>query len=67
MMPAIEKISAVTLRVMNMTQSVRFYRDVLGSVSSLRCQASTCFRIGSKFRSGLRLLRRCEIKDGRLP
>jgi catechol 2,3-dioxygenase-like lactoylglutathione lyase family enzyme len=30
MMPAIEKISAVTLRVMNMTQSVRFYRDVLG-------------------------------------
>ena len=30
MMPAIEKVSAVTLRVMNMTQSVRFYRDVLG-------------------------------------
>jgi catechol 2,3-dioxygenase-like lactoylglutathione lyase family enzyme len=30
MMPSIETISAVTLRVMNMTQSVRFYRDVLG-------------------------------------
>ena len=26
----IEKISAVTFRVVNMTQSVRFYRDVLG-------------------------------------
>jgi catechol 2,3-dioxygenase-like lactoylglutathione lyase family enzyme len=26
----IEKISAVTLRVVNMTESVRFYRDVLG-------------------------------------
>ena len=26
----IEKISAVTFRVVNMTESVRFYRDVLG-------------------------------------
>ena len=30
MTPTIEKISAVTLRVVNMTESVRFYRDVLG-------------------------------------
>src|SRR5436309_14249424 len=30
MAPTMEKISAVTLRVVNMTQSVRFYRDVLG-------------------------------------
>jgi catechol 2,3-dioxygenase-like lactoylglutathione lyase family enzyme len=30
MAQSIEKISAVTFRVMNMTQSVRFYRDVLG-------------------------------------
>jgi catechol 2,3-dioxygenase-like lactoylglutathione lyase family enzyme len=30
MAPTIGKISAVTFRVMNMTQSVRFYRDVLG-------------------------------------
>src|ERR1700736_4298549 len=30
MAPSIEKISAVTFRVMNMTESVRFYRDVLG-------------------------------------
>ena len=30
MAPTIERISAVTLRVVNMTQSVRFYRDVLG-------------------------------------
>jgi len=30
MTPRIEKISAVTLRVANMTESVRFYRDVLG-------------------------------------
>src|SRR5713226_685354 len=30
MEPTIEKISAVTLRVTNMTESVRFYRDVLG-------------------------------------
>ena len=30
MTPTIEKISAVTLRVVNMTDSVRFYRDVLG-------------------------------------
>ena len=30
MAPSIEKISAVTFRVANMTQSVRFYRDVLG-------------------------------------
>ena len=30
MAPSIEKMSAVTFRVMNMTQSVRFYRDVLG-------------------------------------
>jgi catechol 2,3-dioxygenase-like lactoylglutathione lyase family enzyme len=30
MEPAIEKISAVTLRVSNMTKSVQFYRDVLG-------------------------------------
>ena len=30
MSPTMEKISAVTLRVANMTQSVRFYRDVLG-------------------------------------
>ena len=30
MTPTIEKISAVTFRVVNMTDSVRFYRDVLG-------------------------------------
>jgi catechol 2,3-dioxygenase-like lactoylglutathione lyase family enzyme len=30
MAPTMEKISAVTFRVVNMTQSVRFYRDVLG-------------------------------------
>jgi catechol 2,3-dioxygenase-like lactoylglutathione lyase family enzyme len=30
MTPTIEKISAVTLRVVNMTESVRSYRDVLG-------------------------------------
>jgi catechol 2,3-dioxygenase-like lactoylglutathione lyase family enzyme len=30
MAPTIEKLSAVTLRVLNMTGSVRFYRDVLG-------------------------------------
>jgi len=30
MAPTMEKISAVTLRVVNMTESVRFYRDVLG-------------------------------------
>jgi catechol 2,3-dioxygenase-like lactoylglutathione lyase family enzyme len=30
MVPTIEKISAGTLRVANMTESVRFYRDVLG-------------------------------------
>ena len=30
MAPTIEKISAVTFRVLNMTESVRFYRDVLG-------------------------------------
>ena len=30
MEPTIEKISAVTLRVTDMTESVRFYRDVLG-------------------------------------
>ena len=30
MASSIEKISAVTFRVMNMKQSVRFYRDVLG-------------------------------------
>lgn len=29
MAPTIEKISAVTVRVRNMTESVRFYRDVL--------------------------------------
>ena len=29
MRPTIEKLSAVTLRVVNMTASVRFYRDVL--------------------------------------
>ena len=28
--PTLERISAVTLRVTNMTKSVRFYRDVLG-------------------------------------
>ena len=30
MVPTIEKISALTFRVMNMTESVQFYRDVLG-------------------------------------
>ncbi len=30
MAPTIEKVSAVTFRVENMTESVRFYRDVLG-------------------------------------
>jgi catechol 2,3-dioxygenase-like lactoylglutathione lyase family enzyme len=30
MAPTIEKISAVTFRVTNMVESVRFYRDVLG-------------------------------------
>jgi catechol 2,3-dioxygenase-like lactoylglutathione lyase family enzyme len=30
MAPTMEKISAVTFRVENMTESVRFYRDVLG-------------------------------------
>lgn len=30
MEPTIETISAVTLRVANMTESIRFYRDVLG-------------------------------------
>jgi catechol 2,3-dioxygenase-like lactoylglutathione lyase family enzyme len=30
MVPTIAKISAVSIRVANMTESVRFYRDVLG-------------------------------------
>jgi catechol 2,3-dioxygenase-like lactoylglutathione lyase family enzyme len=30
MTPTIERISAVTFRVVNMTESLRFYRDVLG-------------------------------------
>lgn len=30
MAPAIERISAVTFRVANMAESVRFYREVLG-------------------------------------
>jgi len=30
MVPTMEKISAVTFRVGNMAESVRFYRDVLG-------------------------------------
>ncbi len=30
MAPTIENISAVTFRVVNMTESVQFYRDVLG-------------------------------------
>ena len=30
MVPAIEKISAITFRVLNMKDSVQFYRDVLG-------------------------------------
>jgi catechol 2,3-dioxygenase-like lactoylglutathione lyase family enzyme len=30
MAPTIEKISAITFRVSNMTASVEFYRDVLG-------------------------------------
>lgn len=30
MVPSIEKISAVTFRVANMAECVRFYRDVLG-------------------------------------
>jgi len=30
MTPTIEKISAVTFLVANMTDSVRFYRDILG-------------------------------------
>ena len=30
MAPTIEKISAITFRVVNMARSVRFYRDVLG-------------------------------------
>jgi catechol 2,3-dioxygenase-like lactoylglutathione lyase family enzyme len=30
MAPTIEKISAVTFQVVNMSESVRFYRDVLG-------------------------------------
>ena len=30
MAPTIEKISAITLRVVNMARSVRFYGDVLG-------------------------------------
>src|SRR5579864_7189491 len=30
MMPTIERISAITFRVVNMTESLRFYRDVLG-------------------------------------
>jgi catechol 2,3-dioxygenase-like lactoylglutathione lyase family enzyme len=50
MTPTIEKISAITLRVMNMKASVEFYRDVLGmkllyggeraSFSSLRASDS---------------------------
>ena len=30
MVPSVEKISAVTFRVLNMAECVRFYRDVLG-------------------------------------
>jgi catechol 2,3-dioxygenase-like lactoylglutathione lyase family enzyme len=30
MPPTMERISAVTFRVVNMSESVRFYRDVLG-------------------------------------
>ena len=50
MAPTIEKISAVTLRVVNMTESVRFYKDVLGmellstverAQSSLHCAQET--------------------------
>src|SRR5260370_33487119 len=50
MAPAIEKISAITFRVLNMKASVQFYRDVLGmkllyggeqtSFSSLRANDS---------------------------
>jgi catechol 2,3-dioxygenase-like lactoylglutathione lyase family enzyme len=50
MTPAIEKISAITFRVLNMKASVRFYRNVLGmkllyggeqaSFSSLRASDS---------------------------
>jgi catechol 2,3-dioxygenase-like lactoylglutathione lyase family enzyme len=50
MVPIIERVSAITLRVSNMTASVQFYRNVLGmellyggersSFSSLRAKAA---------------------------
>ena len=42
MAPTIEKISAVTFRVVNMTQSVGLYRDVLG-MQLLDCREGTGF------------------------
>jgi catechol 2,3-dioxygenase-like lactoylglutathione lyase family enzyme len=33
MTPMIEKISAITFRVLNMQASVQFYRNVLGNVA----------------------------------
>jgi catechol 2,3-dioxygenase-like lactoylglutathione lyase family enzyme len=48
MAPTIEKISAVTFRVMNMTRSVRFYRDVLGMelLYGGECSAFSSLRAG---------------------
>jgi len=44
MTPTIERISAVTFRVVNMTESVRFYRDVLGM--ELLCKSQTNHILG---------------------
>jgi catechol 2,3-dioxygenase-like lactoylglutathione lyase family enzyme len=43
MAPTIEKISAITLRVLNMKASVQFYRNVLGTELLMNNSRSSVF------------------------
>jgi catechol 2,3-dioxygenase-like lactoylglutathione lyase family enzyme len=67
MAPTIERISAITFRVLNMQASVQFYRNVLGldllyggehaSFSSLRANDSECAKYHPRQRRAVPWLR----------
>jgi catechol 2,3-dioxygenase-like lactoylglutathione lyase family enzyme len=52
MAPTIEKISAITFRVLNMKASVQFYRNVLGMDLSTAGNGRDSLHWGERFRIG---------------
>ncbi len=61
----VEKISAVTLRIVNMRDSVRFYRDVLGMEPYLRRRSAQFFNGHGHVFASVQLLKETSTSVGR--